>query len=57
MFQIKLKNGPFSFYEEVKIVKLSTDGALRTTTDGNQLITMGNQSVSSVTGIKQKLNS
>lgn len=37
MFQIKLKNGPFSFYEEVKIVKLSTDGALRTTTDGNQL--------------------
>lgn len=37
MFQIKLKNGPFSFYEEVKIVKLSTDGALQTTTDGNQL--------------------
>lgn len=53
MFQIKLKNGPFSFYEEVKIVnrRRTTDD------DGRKPITMGNQSVSSVTGIKQKLNS
>lgn len=31
----KLKNGPFSFYEEVKIVKLSTDGARRRRTETN----------------------